>query len=226
MRRLNFKPLTGITSIILFFQCTPQATFHLPASGSSRGQYEQGRAQSHYHASDESISTLRTEVIVAESSLSVVATGNEDISLAASNTALPMAENITSQRGYREDFSGKEQVKIHQVQKAANKKLTGKASDKPPMHKGAWLGFILSLAGLALLLITLSVSSPLIPFTLSLVSFIAAMITSRSAISRIKKNPAEFSGKGLAWTGFIIGLIMLILYLVFIGYVLAFAGAF
>jgi uncharacterized integral membrane protein len=52
------------------------------------------------------------------------------------------------------------------------------------------------------------------------------MITSRSAISRIKKNPAEFSGKGLAWTGFIIGLIMLILYLVFIGYVLAFAGAF
>jgi hypothetical protein len=183
------------------------------------------RAQSTPQARDEPTANLPAEEVLVDS-VSVAVAAGEDTTALATIRILPKAEILKLQTRGAEKSLANMQVKAAQFYKTAKKKEIGKATSEGAVHTLSWLSFGLSMAGLVLLIITLAASAPLLPFALSFLSFLAAIITSRNAISRIKKNPEQFSGKGLARAGFIISLIMLLLYVAFILYVLAFAGAF
>lgn len=81
------------------------------------------------------------------------------------------------------------------------------------VHEAALVGFILSLASFGILL----AGSPL-----AILASLAGAILSIIGLRKIKKNPGKYSGKGLAWAGVILGLLIP---LFIVGYILAFAGA-
>jgi hypothetical protein len=216
------KSLCITIALLLFYGCTPKPSFNFPASTINEGH---ARAQSTPQARDEFIANLPTEEVLVDSVSVAVVAGGKDITYIATISILPKAEILKLHTRGAEKSLANKQVKVTQFHKAAKKKGTGKATSERAVHPLSWLSFGLSMAGLVLLIITLA-AGPLLPFVLSVLSFLAAIITSRKAISEIKKNPEQFSGKGLAQAGFIISLIILLVYVVFILYVLAFAGAF
>jgi hypothetical protein len=153
------------------------------------------------------------------------AASGKDTTFVVPINMLPTSERVNLQIRQAERFLGAEQVKATQFHKAAKKKDIDKAASEPAVHKLSGISFALSMVGVVLLIIGLAASAALL-FPLSFISFIAALITGRKALSQIKNNPEQFSGKGLARAGFIISLIMLLLYVAFVLYILAFAGAF
>jgi hypothetical protein len=212
--------------LILLNGCAPQPNFHFSSSKGRIADEEHARAQSTRQARDELIANLPAEDVIVDSVSFAAEAGGKDTTYIATISILPKAELLKRQTRGAEKSLANKQLKAAHFHKAAKKKGTGKAANERPVHTLSWVGFGLSMAGLVLLIITLAASGPLLPFALSFLSFLAAIITSRNAISQIKKNPEQFSGKGLAWAGFIISLIMLLLGVAFILYILAFAGAF
>jgi hypothetical protein len=213
-------------ALLLFYACTPKPSFYFPASKGSLIHEGHARAQSNSHAWNEPLANLPAEDVLVDSVSVAVAAGGKVTMGAAAIYKLPIAKIVKLQTKQAENAFSDKQLKATQFHKAAKKWGINKAASERAVHTLSWLSFSLSMAGLVLLIITLAASAPLLPFALSFLSFLAAIITSRNAISQIKKNPEQFSGKGFARAGFIISLIMLLVYVAFILYVLAFAGAF
>jgi hypothetical protein len=222
--RWRLKSLCITIALLLFYECTPKPSSYFPASTGRVINEEHARAQSTPQAREDPIANLPAENVLVDSVSFAAEAGGKDTTYIATISILPKAEILKLQtRGAEKSLTNK-QVNAAQFHKAAKKKRISKTSERV-VHPLSWLSFGLSMAGLVLLIITLA-AGPLLPFVLSLLSFLAAIITSRKATSEIKKNPEQFSGKALARAGFIVSLIMLLVYVVFILYVLAFAGAF
>lgn len=104
-------------------------------------------------------------------------------------------------------------IKFRKHQYIRTKKDSVEPQTNKAVHEATIIGFILSLGAFAILL----AGSPLV-----VLASLGGAIFSLIGLKKIKKNPEEFSGKGLAWAGIILGFLIPIFIL---GYLLAFAGA-
>lgn len=219
------KSLCISIALLLFYGCTPKPSFNFHASTGRVINEGHARAQSTPQSRDEPIANLPTEEVLVDSVSVAIAAREKDTTYIATISILPKAEIFKLQTKGVEKSLANKQLKAAQFHKVAKKKSIGKAASERAVHPLSWLSFGLSMAGLVFFIITLAASGPLLPFALSFLSFLTAIITSRNAISKIKKNPEQFSGKGLARAGFSFSLIMLLLYVAFVLYILAFGGA-
>jgi hypothetical protein len=118
----------------------------------------------------------------------------------------------------------RQNVRVDKRQTVLPKKGRTRAGDEPPVLGTARLGFVFSVIGAGLLVAAIAVLPPLI--FLSFLSGLVGVIASRVALAKIRKNPNQYAGRGLARAGFVVGLLLVLFFVVFLLYMLAFAGAF
>jgi hypothetical protein len=114
-------------------------------------------------------------------------------------------------------------VKKITLQKASQKKVRNNAEGKRRLHLGAVISLLFSLFGCLTFLAAFTLAEPLTLLTLGLLSIFAALVTGAVGMSKIKKHPTRFSGKGLAIPGLVIGSIMLFIYMMSILFVIGYS---
>jgi hypothetical protein len=217
---LTFRMIgSTMTAGLLLFGCAPRPAFYfLPAAGNfSQEQPVQNAAGDNFMAQ----ATLPGASALAGSVTHTTANASNS-SPAAPTKAFPLAAAVAPGPAAR-PVPG-QSVRVDIRQSVLLRKGRTRVTGEQPVLGTARLGFIFSLIGAGLLVVALAVTPPLI--LLTFLSALFGVITSRIALAKIRKNPNQYSGRGLARAGFIIGFLLVAVFVVFLLYLLAFAGAF
>jgi hypothetical protein len=217
---LTFRMIgSTITAGLLLFGCAPRPVFYFsPAAGNF------GQAQPVQNAAGDNFRTHETlpEAGAMAGSVTHTTADASDSFPAAPTKALPLVAAVAPGRAAR-PVPG-QSVRVDIRQSVLLRKGRTLAAGEQPVLGTARLGFIFSLIGAGLLVVALAVMPPLI--LISFLSALVGVIASRIALAKIRKNPNQYSGRGLARAGFIIGFLLVAVFVVFLLYLLAFAGAF
>lgn len=206
-----------IISLSFFYSCTRKQTFYLPQNTGSFGHYQKSDTKPGQPANVSLTAkpTIRDSVLLTASAQpgAVPATSilNKIGYVPESKMAL-LTDNAKELR------PANRQIKNRLAEILPVKSLkSGNHEEKKPPHKLAKIGFGLGLASVGLLLL-----APLLPgiagvlVSLMMISAISALVTSRIALKDIKSNPEKFGGKGKAIAGFVIGLVVSLVFLIMV----------
>lgn len=133
------------------------------------------------------------------------------------NTIIPTTRKEATSQDERLARTSESLVATRKIKKAAQ-------NDEAVMNRKARIGLGFGLAAVAFVLLAIAFGP--LPFLAAAVAAIVGLLTSRAALSEIKRNPGKFTGKGKAWAGIIINATMLLLFLVVLWYALALVAFF
>ena len=191
---------------LLCLSCAPKSTFNFTRSSNSSSYAYKGQLQNLVLSTPQPQAVLFSERLLADSVAFTTTSPNaEDFYAHAPSQTLPVAARAKLTTDNKAISFIRHTVQVTKLPSGVNEKGVSPSAEKPPIHKLAWLSFIFSLVGLALVFIT----SQFVGLTI-LVSFLATVITGGIAISKIKKEPDRFSGKGLAKAAIVIVALMLV----------------
>ncbi|QMU29899.1 DUF4190 domain-containing protein [Adhaeribacter radiodurans] len=211
--RKHLYLLAQLLIAFLFAGCASKEIFYFSKNTGSFGPYQKVQKTTN----------LQDSVAVQSQPSEAGLSPDDSPVLTASATSpepatLPKPKSVAFSSGLKEQKSAaqpnKYVLKNKNLLKFKNKKQLLKPETNKKVQASAMIGFILGLMAV----ITIFAGS-LLAFAFGLVGAIFGII----GLSTIKKNSEKFRGRGFAWVGIGVGILIP---LFIIGYILAFAGAF